>query len=113
MIATDTDSAVIDALVHPDQTAEFLAEYRRQLRALQETLQSGEQWPMPLVHEFAPGVYMRSIYMHRGCFVIGKTHKTEHFNIIHTGRATLMIDGRISEVGPSMFVSGAEVKKSL
>lgn len=94
--------------------SEFITEYRKQLLKLQEALKKEEQWPMPLVHEFAPGVYMRSIYMHKGCFVIGKTHKTEHFNIIHTGKATLMIDGKVQEVSaPYMFVSGKNIKKVL
>ena len=39
----------------------------------------------PLKHYFAPGVYLREIFMPAGSVVIGKIHKTEHFNIIQKG----------------------------
>ena len=73
-----------------------------------------DQIDLPLVHEFTPGIYMRTIFMPAGLRVIGKTHKTEHFNIVHTGKARVMINGEIKEIkAPDMFVSGQEVKKVL
>jgi len=68
----------------------------------------------PLVHRFAPGVYLREILMPAGTFVIGHLHKTEHFNIVLRGRAIVMIDGETQEiVGPCTFVSGPGVRKVL
>lgn len=68
----------------------------------------------PLVHRFAPGVYLREIFMPAGIFVIGHEHKTEHFNIVTEGCARVMMDG-VAEVisAPCTFVSGAGVRKVL
>lgn len=70
---------------------------------------------MPLKHYFAPGVYIREILMPAGTYVIGKIHKTEHFNIIQKGRLNLVNeDGSATELcGPTTFVSGAGVQKAM
>jgi len=90
------------------------AEYLRQLLEIQEDMLKEEQTECPLVHEFTPGIYMRTIIMPAGAKVIGKTHKTEHFNIVHAGKADVMMNGKIQEIkAPDMFVSGKDVKKVL
>jgi hypothetical protein len=93
---------------------EQFASYFTKVLELQEFCKKEEQIEMPVEHEFAPGVYMRTIFMPVGTFVMGKSHKTEHFNVITTGRCRLMMDGEISEVvAPCKFVSKAGVKKIL
>jgi len=68
----------------------------------------------PLVHHFAPGVYMREVLMPRGTFVIGHQHKTKHFNIVLTGRAAVMMDGKLHHIiAPCIFVSEPGVRKVL
>lgn len=68
----------------------------------------------PVVHKFAPGVYMREILMPRNTFVIGHQHKTKHFNIVLTGRAIVMMDGVVNHVtAPCTFVSEPGVRKVL
>jgi hypothetical protein len=90
------------------------ADYLKQLLAIQDEMLKGDQIEMQLVHEFTPGIYMRTIIMPAGAWVIGKTHKTEHFNIVHTGKASVMMNGQIQEItAPAMFVSGCDVKKVL
>ncbi len=72
------------------------------------------QVEMPLKHQFAPGVYLRTIFMPAGTFVIGHEHKTEHFNIVLQGRAKVLIDGVVTEIkAPDVFVSGVGVRKVL
>jgi hypothetical protein len=70
---------------------------------------------MPTKHFFAPGVYIREIHMPAGTYVIGKIHKTEHFNIIQKGRLSLVNeDGTSTELcGPMTFVSKAGVQKAM
>jgi hypothetical protein len=52
--------------------------------------------------------------MPAGTVVIGKTHKTEHFNIVHTGSAYVMMNGETRLIkAPDMFPSKAGVKKVL
>ncbi len=68
----------------------------------------------PLRHRFAPGMYLREVFMPKGAFVIGHEHRTEHFNIVLSGSALVMIEGEVQRiVGPCIFKSGAGVRKVL
>jgi len=72
------------------------------------------QIDLPLAHYFAPGVYYREIFMPAGVFVIGHQHKTEHFNIVLTGSASVMIDGKVEVItAPCTFKSLPGVRKIL
>lgn len=69
----------------------------------------------PVKHFFAPGVYVREIFMPAGSIVIGKIHKTEHFNLLESGRCLIRHDDGQVEVlqAPLTFVSKAGVQKIL
>jgi mannose-6-phosphate isomerase-like protein (cupin superfamily) len=56
------------------------------------------QVEMPVRHHFAPGVYLREIFMPADTFVIGHLHKTEHLNTIRQGRCQVWMRGRTHEV---------------
>ena len=73
------------------------------------------QTECPVVHRFAPGVYIREIFMPAGTIVIGKIHKTEHFNIVERGVCVIVHDDdTIEELrAPLTFVSKAGVQKVL
>jgi hypothetical protein len=72
------------------------------------------QAKMPLKHLFAPGVYLREIFMPAGTFVIGHEHRTKHFNIVLTGKAVVMMDGVIQKIeAPCTFISEPGVRKVL
>lgn len=73
-----------------------------------------EQVETPLTHRFAPGVYLREIFMPAGALVIGHKHKTEHFNIITKGEALVVMDGQKYLVtAGDTFVSQPGVRKVL
>jgi hypothetical protein len=78
-------------------------------------LQKMPQTDCPVTHHFAPGVYLREIFMPAGLVVIGKIHKTEHLNIIERGRCAIRHDDGSVEVlaAPLTFVSKAGVQKVL
>jgi hypothetical protein len=79
-----------------------------------DLLVNKSQVECPLKHNFAPGVYMREITMPAGSFVIGHEHLTEHFNVVLTGKARVMIDGVIEDlVAPCYFISKPNVRKVL
>lgn len=73
------------------------------------------QKPAPVTHRFAPGVYLREILMEADSVVIGRIHKTEHFNILIKGACLIVHgDGRREELrAPLTFVSKAGVQKVL
>ena len=57
---------------------------------------------------------MREITMPAGSLIIGHEHLTEHFNVILTGKARVMIDGVIEDlVAPCYFISKPNVRKVL
>ena len=93
---------------------QFKAFYREYVLDMQDYLAEKEQTETPVENAFAPGVYIRTIYMPKHTFVIGKTHLTEHFNIVRTGKANVMIDGVYGMFQTSdMFTSKAGSKKVL
>ena len=93
---------------------EFQKKYNEYLYSMQTALKEEEQVELPLLHDFAPGVYLRRILMPAGTFVIGKTHRTEHFNIVLSGRANVMINGVLKLIqAPEVFISRAGDKKVL
>lgn len=69
----------------------------------------------PVTHRFAPGVYLREIFMQADSIVIGRIHKTRHFNVLLTGACLIVhADGRREELrAPMTFVSEAGVQKVL
>ena len=63
-------------------------------------------------HHFAPGVYAREILVPKGTFIIGKLHKTEHMNIILSGKGKAICDGEVKEINAGdIFVSQAGGRK--
>ena len=85
-----------------------------QIVEIGEKLLHFPQVPCKLTHSFQPGVYLREIEMPAGTFVIGHKHDTEHFNVILTGRAIVLIDGEARVVeAPCYFKSHAGCRKVL
>jgi hypothetical protein len=81
---------------------------------LETTLIRRPQVNVPLKHCFAPGVYLREVAMSAGTFIIGHEHKTEHFNVVLSGAALVLIDGVVSKIqAPCVFVSKPGVRKVL
>lgn len=91
-----------------------LEQYGAKLERVEAEMLKGPQIDVPLRHTFAPGVYMREVLMKAGAIVIGHEHKTEHLNIVQTGRATVMLNGEVEEIiAPFTFVSKPGVRKVL
>jgi len=89
--------------------------WRDKIAALVEGLGQEPQVECPLKHYFLPGVYVREIFMPAGAVVIGKIHKTEHFNTIQKGVVSLFGADGSREIlhGPVTFVSKPGVQKVL
>lgn len=53
----------------------------------------------PVVHTFAPGVYLREVRLPAGSLVVGHCHRHAHLNVMMEGRALLIgDDGHANEV---------------
>lgn len=67
-----------------------------------------------LKHHFAPGIYVREIWMPKGAIILGHRHKTDHLNIIVQGAALVRMEGRTEHfAAPYTVRSGAGVRKAL
>jgi quercetin dioxygenase-like cupin family protein len=85
---------------------------QKELQEAVELISSVEQVPLPLTHHFSPGIYMREILMPKGAFVIGHEHKTQHLNVVLSGSARVMIEGKIYDMkAPCVLESGPGVQK--
>lgn len=64
------------------------------------------QAPCPVIHHFAPGVYVRELFMPAGVFAMGHEQRLEHLNIVLKGRVEIVQDdGSTREIAaPAMFV---------
>jgi len=79
---------------------------------LANRLLAGPHVKLPVRSYFAPGVYARELMMPAGTVVVGKEHRTEHLNIMLTGKATLIIDGQpVEAVAPFVINSKAGTMK--
>lgn len=89
-------------------------QFRQKILDVQDELTEEPQVKLPLLHDFSKGVYCRQILMKKGTLVIGKTHKTEHLNIVMSGSASVLIDGEVKFIkAPYVFNSGKGIKKIL
>jgi len=89
--------------------------YQDKVSQLVDTMKPMEQVHAPVVNRFAPGVYIREIFMPAGSVIVGKVHMTEHFNIVLSGSVQLSNeDGTTTRIeAPCTFVSKAGVRKVL
>jgi len=92
-----------------------LASWKDKIHIVMEGLATEPQTDCPLKHYFAPGVYVREIFMPAGTIVIGKIHKTEHFNIIQRGLCYLFNEDGSRQIlqSPLTFVSPPGKQKVL
>jgi len=80
---------------------------------LQGSLKQLPQLDCEVINHFSPGVYIRECRMPALSFIIGKTHKTEHFNQVFDGECFVSINGEPKKLykAPSMFKSNSGDKK--
>lgn len=88
--------------------------YSERIASAIDRLRTMPQRECPLIHRFQDGVYLREIFMPADTFVIGHIHKTRHQNIVLSGKAIVMVDGKQKLVqAGNVFESEAGVQKVL
>lgn len=73
----------------------------------------GDNESCPLKHSFAPGVYVREIFIPKGTCVVGKIHKHKHPNILLSGEVLVITEfgGREHLKAPLSMISEAGTKR--
>jgi hypothetical protein len=69
----------------------------------------------PLKHSFAPGIYVREIFIPAGMILTGKIHKHEHPNFLMSGTVEVITEGGGIELlkGPLAMISPPGTKRGL
>jgi quercetin dioxygenase-like cupin family protein len=90
------------------------AEYREKVAMLEHAmLNSGQTIELPVQHDFAHGLYSRTIFIPKGATAIGKIHKTEHMTIISQGSVIIATEnGPMQVTAPALFVSPPGSKRA-
>ena len=71
------------------------------------------QIEIPTAHDFAPGLYVRTITVPAGATLTGKVHATDHVFIISRGDMTLVTEhGRQRVQAPFQIIGKAGVKRA-
>lgn len=80
---------------------------RAQIERLEAAMLAQPQADCPVVHSFAPGLYVRQVTLKAGTYAIGHYQRTTHLNVMLAGRVT-MIEGdvRVERVAPLTYVAG-------
>jgi hypothetical protein len=67
---------------------------------------------LPVKHHFAPGIYMRELFIPKGVALTGKIHKTEHLNILAQGELTVWTEAGMKRVkAPYVVTSLPGIKR--
>lgn len=80
---------------------------------LRSAVANGAEEPdCPLKHHFAPGCYVREIFIPAGSLVVGKIHKHAHPNMLMKGRVSVLTEEGPKELeGPLVMVSPPGTKR--
>lgn len=63
-----------------------------------------QQVEIKTTHHFAPGVYMREVFIPKGVTLTGKIHKTEHLNILSQGDLSVWTEDGIKRLKASTVI---------
>lgn len=88
---------------------------REKILWAQDKLSDLPQADLPLSHYFAPGIYMREMFIPKGCLVIGKIHAHQHPVMLVKGTACYLteFDGINTITGLMTMVSLPGTKRML
>ena len=107
---------VVEDVSKEVQSPDFL---RAAILAIQDRVSAlpgavfGDSDLCPLKHTFAPGIYVREIFIPAGVIIVGKIHKHEHPNFLMKGRVSVITEqGGVEElIAPLSMISPAGTKR--
>lgn len=88
---------------------------RAALYTLQQNIFALPDVDMPLQHVFAPGLYVRTIYIPAHGVIVGKIHKHRHANVLSQGKVVIFTEfGGVERwEGPLTMVSEPGTKRAV
>lgn len=104
ILAMRSDDALAGAVAYFDTP--------EKIEALERAMLEYEQAETPVEHYFCAGVYARKVVIPAGTFAIGHAHRHDCINIVLTGSASVLVDGRVKRItAPAVFVGKAMDRK--
>lgn len=91
------------------------SDVRQKIYALEAEVAKFPQVELPLEHDFADGVYVRTMFIPKGTCLTGKVHRYDCVNIVHGDISVVTESGsrRITALGaPQRFSSPAGIKRA-
>lgn len=88
----------------PDRIARFPVT-EMAVRSLEKELLALPQVECPVIHRFAPGLYIREVSIPAGTFSVGHRQKREHLNVMLKGSVTMLREDGTTELlqAPQMY----------
>ena len=96
----------------PESIRDFIFEVQHRLEQVPGAV-FGDSDLCPLTHSFAPGVYVRQIFIPAGVLIVGKIHKHEHPNFLMKGKVSVLTESGGVEIleAPLQMISPAGTKR--
>jgi hypothetical protein len=86
---------------------------RLKVEKAERLIETLPQVDCPITHHFAPGVYMREMFIPAGVMLTGAVHKTKHLTLLVKGRLLLVNGDASTEViAPATLMSPAGIKRA-
>lgn len=104
-----------NALILPDNQGKSPAEMRKSILQLEAAMQAmpEHQIEIKTTHTFAPGLYMREIFIPKGTLLTGKIQKTEYLNIISQGDISVATEAGLKRTkAPAVIRSHPGLKRA-
>jgi hypothetical protein len=80
------------------------AEMRSKIMRLETEILKFPQATIKTTHHFAPGVYMREVFIPKDTVVTGAIHKTEHLNILSQGEISVWTEDGLKRIKASSVI---------
>jgi hypothetical protein len=86
---------------------------RRKIYEMQLACQALPEVDFPLWHSFAPGVYLRTIFLPKNSLIVGKIHKHAHANIVLSGHVRVYTEHEQEQefIAPLQMISKPGTKR--
>ena len=92
--------------------AALLRPSREQIERLEDEMLELPQVDIPVVHRFAPSLYIREITVPAGVVMTGRVHRFEHFSAMVSGEMSTLVGERIERIkGYRPFIAAAGTKR--
>lgn len=101
----------MDIVSKKEVSREHIVALERAIRELPGAI-IGDDETCPLKHSFAPGVYVREIFIPKGMLIVGKLHKHAHPNFLMSGDVSVATEEGVKRIkGPCSMISPAGTKR--